>query len=224
MKDNIDIKENIRSFIEGEGKNKGREPSQRYASFDYCFNYFQSFRDSNNQRSLGNIENLQTSCLQLAFYLASWGMLRGSTFLLERSSKFFEPLIKTIANWNPRIWEIDVDDYDDSDARQLLLQCKDVLIHALKTDRSPTDTLITKIMLGVYGNVPAFDANFSRGFKLRQLNDKSLENIFTFYKHNRLAIDSYNIPTIDFLTGQSTKRVYSKAKIIDMIGFIEGQP
>ena len=32
----MDIKDSINLFIEGEGKNKGRRPDDRYASFDYC--------------------------------------------------------------------------------------------------------------------------------------------------------------------------------------------
>ena len=33
---------NLRRYLEG------RNPNERYASFDYCFNYFQSFRESGN--------------------------------------------------------------------------------------------------------------------------------------------------------------------------------
>lgn len=219
----MDIKKNIESFINGEGKNKGKQPTERYASFDYCFNYFQSFRETNNQKALIDPVNLQTSCLQLAFYLASWGMFRGSSFLLERSSKFFEPLIHTIANISPRTWDIDADSYDNPADRQLLLQCKEMIVQALGREHKPTDTLVTKIMLGVFGNVPAFDSFFRKGFSLNYLDDASLVELSEFYKGNKVVIDSYKVQTFDFGTGKETARVYTKAKIIDMIGFIEGQ-
>ena len=47
--------------------------------------------------------NMQLSCLQLGFYLASWGMLRGSTDLLKRSVKHLAPLVEAIADAPPRI-------------------------------------------------------------------------------------------------------------------------
>lgn len=56
-----------------------RKPELRYASYDYCFNYFQSFYNNGTVVELASEANLQMSCLQLGFYLASWGMLRGSS-------------------------------------------------------------------------------------------------------------------------------------------------
>lgn len=57
-----------------------RLPNQRYSSFDYCYNYFYSFYKVNKISELANEKNLQNSCLQLGFYLASWGMFRPSSF------------------------------------------------------------------------------------------------------------------------------------------------
>jgi hypothetical protein len=36
------------------------------------------------------------------------------------------------------------------------------------------------------------------------------------------VIDGHRIPTLDFDTGRSTSRLYSRAKVIDMIFFVEG--
>jgi len=46
-----------------------------------------------------------------------------------------------------------------------------------------------------------------------------------FIKKNRLIINKEceKVKTIDFFTGKETNRHYTKAKIIDMIGFIKGQ-
>lgn len=65
-----EMEANLRKFLEGEGKNRGLLADARYASFDYCFNYFQSFRGRASE--LISEENLEHSCLQLGFYLASW--------------------------------------------------------------------------------------------------------------------------------------------------------
>ena len=44
-----------------------------------------------------------------------------------------------------------------------------------------------------------------------------------YYNENQEIINSYRISTIDFSTGSDTCRFYTKAKIIDMIGFVEGE-
>ena len=218
---NINISENLASFMEGQGKNKGKQPSERYASFDYCFNYFQSFRGRNTVSELADARNIQTSCLQLGFYLASWGMLRGSSFLLEKSVKFYEPLIRNIAKFDKRIWEIDVDAYTEENM-DILIACKQMIVESLGEKYKPSDTLITKIMLGVFGNVPAFDDFFRKGFGAHSFIKKSLRLINRFYEVNKSEIDKFEIYTFDYTTGLITNQKYTKAKIIDMIGFMEG--
>jgi hypothetical protein len=36
----MDIAANLREYIEGDDNSQGIKPLERYASFDYCFNYF----------------------------------------------------------------------------------------------------------------------------------------------------------------------------------------
>ena len=68
----VDIGGNVKAFLDD------RDPGARYASFDYCFNHFQAARESSESRASGDGDSLLLSCLQLGFYLASWGMMRGS--------------------------------------------------------------------------------------------------------------------------------------------------
>jgi hypothetical protein len=44
------------------------------------------------------------SCLQLGFYLASWGMMRGSGDLLQRSVRELAPVVDQIAAEPPDMW------------------------------------------------------------------------------------------------------------------------
>ena len=218
----MNISDNIIQFIEGKGKNKGRNPNARYASFDYCYNYFQSFRDKECLSKLSDEDNIQVSCLQLGFYLASWGMFRGSSFLLETSVRYLMRMIENIAKFDRKIWAVDVDCYSKGNV-DLLLECKKMIISSLGKENNPTDTLITKIMLGVFGNVPALDDNFCKGLKIRKSLDRhSLAFVSEFYQRNKPIIDQCEIYTLDFNSGKETKRKYKKAKLIDMIGFIEG--
>lgn len=218
----MDIDRNIRLFIEGNGKNKGRRPEERYASFDYCFNYFQSFKENGKTHELARLGNLQNSCLQLAYYLASWGMLRGSSFLLKKSVKFYEPLIRYIAQVKKEIWDIDVHAYTDENIA-LLIECRNDIKKVLGIENDPTDTLVTKIMLGVFSNTPAFDTYVRAAFSLYYFNKSALKKIFDFYIKHKGEIDKHEIYTFDFSTGKETNRKYKKAKLIDMVGFIGGQ-
>jgi hypothetical protein len=69
-----------------------RNRNHRYASFDYCYNYFYSFYSAGKINSIADENNIEMSCLQLGFYLASWGMLRASSIRLQRSINYYSPL------------------------------------------------------------------------------------------------------------------------------------
>jgi hypothetical protein len=215
----ICLEENIKMYLNGAtGGSDGRVPDARYASFDYCFNYFQSFREAGNVPAIAEPANIQLSCLHLGFYLASWGMLRGSADLLQRSARHLIPVIESIARADSALWEIDAHCYTEPNIRQLL----DAGRVFREARPGMSDILVTKIMLGVFGNVPAFDTNFKKGFRVATFGPKALREIGAFYDEHRKVIDEYRTQTIDFVSGQLTSRKYTRAKVIDMIFFIEG--
>lgn len=216
----MNLEDNLRRYLEGASAPGGRKPDARYTSFDYCFNYFQSFRESGNLAGLSSAENIQISCLQLGFYLASWGMLRGSAMLLQKSVRHFIPLIEAIASTTPSVWEIDADCYTESNIEALL-----ALAHTLRQANGDTsDILVTKVMLGVFGNVPAFDTYFRSGSGFNTFGARALKKVSAFYTDHFELLDKYRVPTLDFVTGEPTKRLYTRAKVIDMAFFIEGMP
>ena len=203
---------------------EGRKQNERDASFDYCYNHFYSFYKK-RLSDLANKKNLQMSCLQLGFYLASWGMMRGSSFLLKKSIKNYENLIIKISKMDPKLWEIDADNYGEENIK-VLLNCKNQIEEALGKKNKPSDTLITKIMLGIFANVPAYDTYFKNFLKKNKycqiFNEKSLLQIKKFYEENKKSFDAFKIRTFDFLTSQETNVFYTKAKLIDMHGFVNG--
>ena len=221
------IKKNLSSFEDGlaDMKDEGRKPFARYASFDYCFNYFQGFK---NKKDIASKENIQNSCLHLAFYLASWGMLRGSSFLLQKSIKFYEPLIKYISDKDDDFWSIDVSNYEIDDNINKLLECVEDVERILGEDGKykVSDTLSTKIILGVFGCVPAYDQYFKLGSGLVTLNRASLLEISDFYKtegyKKLISNEAKKVKTFEYDTCRAGKRSYTAAKVIDMIFFIEG--
>lgn len=197
------------------------KPNDRYTSFDYCYNYFLTTEDLK--------KDIEKSCLTLGFYLASWGMFRGSSFLLQKSIKHFQPAILYIATLEKSIWEIDINRYSEENIRTIIHiydEIKGLLILNGNTDL----TLITKLLLGVFGFIPAFDQYFCDTFRqiykdkkcgFRKVNIKSLNYLKDFYENNKLVIDrlAEETFTTDFLSENKTKINYPKAKIVDMFGF-----
>lgn len=209
----VDIEANPRAYL---GK---RDPGARYASFDYCFNHFQSYREQGRLPELVRGDALQLSCLHLASYLASWGMFRGSSELLQRSVKTFIPLVEVIAHAAPSIWETDAHEYGDGSCPALFETARQIR-QALPHEAS--DILVTKVMLGTFGCVPAFDTYFKKGFRVSTFGRKALRRIGQFYAANAQVIGRNRVHTLEFDTGAPSRRRYTRAKVIDMIFFVAG--
>ena len=200
------------------------KPTHRFTSFDYCYNYFRTTTDLN--------QDIEKSCLVLGFYLASWGMYRGSSFLLQHSVKHFQPTIQYINTLDKSVWSIDVDNYSEENMKTIIdiyREIRTLLIPCKNADL----TLITKVLLGVFGFIPAFDNNFCESFRViskgqcgfRSVNKISLRIIHDFYKDNKISIDNLSAKTFtkDFISVRKIIYNYPKAKIIDMYGFNFGQ-
>ncbi len=226
--------------------------NSRFASYDFCYGYFQQ-----NKGRLSN--NMEHSCYVLFSYLASWGMLRGSSPLLQYSPAVLTELIThfdSIKVKDSPIWNLDVPDYTHADNIQIIInernEIRNILTSILNTavggtislaDNEgintsgntktkkyvPTDTLVTKIMLGVFGVVPAFDRYFQQAFhtlypktSFNKFSKESLNAILSFYHSNKPILDSITIPVIYF-SGKPISLNYKVAKLIDMFGFMYGR-
>jgi hypothetical protein len=135
--------------------------------------------------------------------------------------KEYAPVIEVIAAVKPEVWKIDAHCYTAAaitDLENLATQLKTAL------PEGATDTLVTKIMLGVFGNVPAFDTYFKKGFGVWTFGRKALQRVGEFYRNHVDVIERNRALTIDFETGKQTDRRYTRAKVIDMIFFVEGDP
>lgn len=197
--------------------------TDRYASFDYCYNYFRNTKNLNN--------DIEKSCLVLGFYLASWGMLRGSSFLLQKSVKHFQKLIEYYSTLDKDIWLIDIDNYNEETISKIIEIYNETKKNVIIENNNHL-TLTTKILLGVFGFIPAYDQYFCKTFSelykgkcgFSVVNTNSLNCLKEFYIVNKETIDNLSNKTFttDFLTGQKTNINYPKAKIIDMFGFTNG--
>jgi hypothetical protein len=208
----VDIEEAVGRYL------GDRSPTARYTSFDYCINHFQQHRTS--VAAWGEATGMESSCLHLGFYLASWGMLRGSSDLLQRSARHLVPLMEAIAHAPAEIWDLDLDGYDPAGIDLVYRTALDVRSALRPVEAS--DILVTKVMLGVFGCVPAFDTYFKKGFGVSTFSQGALRRVGDFYRANASVIDRLRVPTLDFTTGRATTRLYSRAKVVDMTFFIAG--
>jgi hypothetical protein len=90
---------------------------------------------------------------------------------------------------------------------------------AILVPRRSSDTLITKIMLGVFGCVPAFDTYFKRGFGVSKFTPGALRRVGEFYAENAEAIERHRVHTLEFDSARDSQRKYTRAKVIDMVFF-----
>lgn len=207
----------------------GEQPSRtsRSRSWDYCYNYFQDHPEPT--------QDLERSCLQLGYYLASWGMLRGSTYLFaETNMRHYAKAVRVIEELNPTMRELDADSYLDPPARAEIIRAYTALRMALVPGDVSHVTLVGKVMLGVWGCLPSFDTYFRRGFgkmtdtrgektAFHRVNDRSLMLLGDFHgrHHQEIVSLAAQYTTLGF-DGDFTGRPLPLAKVIDMYGFQRG--
>lgn len=169
------------------------DPNGRYRSWEYCYKVFHDARKSKDV-------DADYLSLQLAFYLASWGMYRGSSFLLQKDYKIHIPVVEELLK----------DKYDPLFGIQcveLRKEFNQVLLNEIskwmetyyesvrKTVKETyvknkvSSTLITKVLMGTFGCVPAYDRYFIDGVKDQKVttgnyNLSSLLKLVDFYEEN----------------------------------------
>ena len=197
-----------------------REPTHRYASFDYCYNHF---HPENKKK-----RDVERGCLELFAYLGSWGMFRGSGFLgQETSFKHLEPTIQYIYKCKESCWDIDIAEYNAANIRTILGIAEEIQFRInpparMIANKNATTTLVTKILLGVFGFVPAFDSRFKKTFGgFTSLSERSLMQLNEIYHDNRAEIKTI-LQKGKYKTLVLRKR-YTQAKIIDMYGFTKNE-
>lgn len=203
---------------------ESKDIKHRYYSFDFCYSHFRHSKET------GNID-IEKSCFVLWSYLASWGMLRGSSFLMQRNPAYLTELVKWIYEQPQATWLIDVEDYPDKKKEVLSLYTQ-VKSHLIGEKNHQAVTLVTKVLLGVFAIIPAYDRFFKDTFSeiageecgFSTPNETSLNIIAQFYQENKEEINalSKSHPIFDF-DGKPTNYRYSKAKMIDMYGFQVGR-
>lgn len=199
-----------------------KDNNGRYKSYDHCRQCFIKNRK--------NKDKYDEMSLSLYAYLASWGMLRNS-FLMQKDYLFNKPIIEilckdeydSLLNFNP---------FKDNNEKEidLIIKLKEEIKNYylgktyykagkdnLEEITSVTDTLITKIMLGTLGCIPAYDQYLVDSLRKEKMcskfNKKSIEQIIEYAKENKELIESFT---------SELGELYTPMKIIDMYFFEKG--
>ena len=165
------------------------DPHGRYLSWEHCYKAFLENRDANDEQAIDHL------ALHLAFYLASWGMYRGSSFLLQKDYKVHIPVVKIIQEkkYDPLVGICAKDLCKEQnlalleDIGERICECYAAEGPAIDGKvNAASDTLITKILLGTLGCVPAYDRYYKESVKKYHIssgkyNSGSVYRVAKFY-------------------------------------------
>ncbi|WP_141047189.1 hypothetical protein [Aliarcobacter cryaerophilus] len=197
------INEILKSFINEEEKS-----FHRFNSWNNCYSFFQNKYFKYNSDD----DYDDRAALHLGFYLASWGMYRGSTFLLQNDYKIHIGIVKILKNYY----------YKDIYNFKNIMQIKQEIINHYhiyahtnsKNNNLASDTLITKILMGTFCNVPAYDRFLLRG--IEKYNKVSSINYINkeFNEASFIALNEfYQAHQNEFIIYE---KKYPKMKLLDM--------
>ena len=149
----------------------------RSRSWEHCYRVF---RDARTDPS----PDYDYLSLHLAFYLASWGMYRGSCFIFQKDYKVHTPIVeKVLKPEYDCLLGLACTDVRNDDVWEQLKNLSDFIAAHFQPIRdevagrevvsSVSPVLITKILMGTLGCVPAYDRFFEEGAKYLGLEKKS---------------------------------------------------
>ena len=199
----------------------------RSRSWEHCYRVF---RDARTDPS----PDYDYLSLHLAFYLASWGMYRGSSFLLQKDYKVLSPIVEEVLK--PEydcLFGLACTDLRNSDVvRAQLKKLSEYIpnyfrpmrdqVAGRKVESPVSPVLITKILMGTLGCVPAYDRFFVDGIKkykvtTQEYSTNSVLKLVDFYEaHNDRLEEARRGMRVGDL-------IYPQMKLLDMgfwqIGF-----
>ena len=196
-----------------------RDKNGRSRSWEHCYRVF---RDARTDPS----PDCDYLSLHLAFYLASWGMYRGSSFLLQKDYKVLAPIVeKVLEPEYDCLFGVACADLRESEVQDSLEKlCADIAEHfgpirdeiaGRKVASSVSPVLITKILMGTLGCVPAYDRFFQDGvatYKVttREYSPESVLRLVDFYEeHNDRLEEARRGMRVGDL-------IYPQMKVLDM--------
>ena len=198
----------------------------RSRSWEHCYRVF---RDARTDPS----PDYDYLSLHLAFYLASWGMYRGSSFLLQKDYKVLVPIVEEVLKSEyDCLFGVACTDLREPEVQVMLKNVYDYIaahfrpirdeVAGRKVASSVSPVLITKILMGTLGCVPAYDRFFQDGVATYKVTTQeySLESVRKLAKFYEAHNDRLEEARRGMWVGDLT---YPQMKLLDMgfwqIGF-----
>ena len=170
----------------------------RYMSWRHCYNAFVENRNDADEKMFDYL------AMHLAFYLASWGMYRGSSFLLQKDYKVHIPVVRILLEkkYDPLVGisaeglteDVNLDLLEEVGERIRIAYAAEQPSFEGVTNKA-TDTLVTKILLGTLGCVPAYDRYYVQAVKRYNIsagvyNKKSVRDVAVYYLSHKDEFES----------------------------------
>ena len=197
----------------------------RDRSWEHCHKACLYCRETCRQESREpNDKEVDELCLHLAVYLASWGMYRNS-FLMGNDYKIHADVVRILLDSNrDDLWEISADKMAEETKAESIMDLYGAIRDTYReiAGTTPTDTLLTKVLLATVCCTPAFDTNFKKAMSLTGITKQkcckeSLMALGKFYKkHMESQFE-------DFFEDKDIDEKYPAARMIDMCFFEYGQ-
>jgi len=166
--------------------------THNHNSWEHCYTHFR-----------GPSGNRDHDALHLGFFLASWGMYRKSGFICNHDYTIHKAAIAALRR--PKfnvLWDRNFD-YGARKTHETvsttILQAADAVREAyaehVTKPKKVTDTLVSKVLLGMRGCLPACDRFFIAGFReegrhYSGLNGRFVASVFAFCRSNLSALQS----------------------------------
>lgn len=201
----------------------------RFRSWEHCFRYFNESTPSTIKR------NKHGAAFRLGFYLASWGMYRPNGFLFKCDYSVHLNAIEVLVS--PQLSTLWKGEFGMGESDSVLKNSIVGAISSLREVYEPfakqhagrvSDTLVTKVLLGVFGCLPACDQYFNAGFKSAQRAspklttkagaDSFVDQVLTFCNERRRALCS-----VQGRLESSSGIRYPIMRLVDMYFWKKGQ-
>lgn len=164
-----------------------KDKHHRYLSWEHCYKAFSEKRSNADEQAIDHL------ALHLAFYLASWGMYRGSSFLLQKDYKVHIPVVNIILEEEySALFGISAQDLCQDKNLSLLEEVRKRVKDCYEPD-NVTDTLITKILLGTFGCVPAYDRYYVHSIKKHHVSKNGKYNLDSVRKIAKFYCDHFDV-------------------------------
>jgi len=152
--------------------------NNRDLAWERCYQYFGTDKPK-----------VELGYLHLTAFLAVFGMYRGSSKLSKKDYFVNRGAVEIILNYNHK--QLREFSFDFGNIEKIMKLKRKLEKYYGGNGISPTNTLISKVMLGTLGCVPAYDTSFIQGLRkvekdkkiFHTFNKKSIAQLYEFYNY-----------------------------------------